>query len=205
MIFLGHGLGGHIACQLASYGIHPRACIFAGGVYSDLEVILSQKYLPLVQMLGESTRPEMTWSIDEYSVLIAKNLGLILQTARKNGKSIHIHNGTRSLLFAIHPELNNGDQMPRSLFRHITSPTFILHGSADIDVSLWNSVSIEQAVKQTVLHPKREIIKDRDHWFRPVPKNRDTQYWERFTGECFNRETDEYLLKTILSFIHSLA
>lgn len=47
-----HGLGGYVLCQLASMGIKPAAFIFASGIFSDIEVILTQKYIPLAHMVN---------------------------------------------------------------------------------------------------------------------------------------------------------
>ncbi|HWQ66717.1 MAG TPA: hypothetical protein VN372_07585 [Methanospirillum sp.] len=204
MICIGHGLGGYVLCQLAAYGIRPAAFIFAGGVYSDYEVILSQKYLPLIQMECDTTDNDGFTSLDSESVLIAKSLGVIFHAARKGRTRIHINNGNMPLYIPIYPMIFTGIEMPRCMFRYVTSPTFIIHGSADYDVSLWNAASIEQSVRQKVLTPERLILPDLDHWFRPVPKKPGDQIRERLNGKCFNHETDPRIFIESVSFINRI-
>jgi len=201
MIWFGHGLGGYVNCHLASFGIRPGGLIFAGGVYSEYDVILTQKYSTLFQVFCDSGIGAHPPEYDGYSSLVSKNLGMVLYAARKGRKSLRLQNGASSLQLTLVPSLFNGDQMPGEMFRYILSPTLIIHGSADQDISVWNAASIEQSVKKNVISPQRVIMADRDHWFRPVPDNFVDQVRERMTLECFNRSTDHRFFMECLSFI----
>lgn len=200
MIGIGHGLGGYVLCQLAAYGIKPAAFIFISGVFSDYEVILSQKYHPLVSI---GCDPELSNILgpDPESLLIAKNLGAVLHAARKGRKQIRIENGNTHLSLSLDPMIFTGTQTPQYLFRHIISPALIIHGSADLDASLWNVSSIEQSIRKNGISPERVILTDRDHWFRPVPKSPGDQLSERLNGECFRRETDPQVFLESISFM----
>jgi hypothetical protein len=163
-------------------------------------VILSQKYLPLVH-LERDTDPANIPGADIESLLIAKNLGAILHAARKGKKRIRIDNGNTHLSLPLDPMIFTGTQMPQYLFGQIISPALIIHGSANLDVSLWNVSSIEQSIRKNGISPERVILTDRDHWFRPVPKSPGDQLSERRTGECFRRETDPQVFLESISFI----
>jgi pimeloyl-ACP methyl ester carboxylesterase len=200
MICIGHGLGGYVHCQLAAAGIKPASFIFVSGVFSDYEVILTQKYLPLVSNNHDADYPGIP-SPDAESVLIAKNLGTILHAARKEKKRVVIDNGNTNLSLPLDPMVFTGNRIPRDMFRYVISPALIIHGTADLDASLLNLPSIEQSIKKNGISPERVIITNRDHWFRPVPKNSDDQIMERLNGECFRREIDPQVFLESISFI----
>jgi hypothetical protein len=201
MIFIGHGLGGYVHCQLASYGLRPGGFIFAGGIYSDLEVILSQKFLLPLELINNQKGQEQIITPDSLSLLIARNLGSILQAIRKKRTKIQLRDAYRSLEFRLNPLLFSGDETPRSMFRYITSPTLIIHGSSDLDVSVWNATSIEQSVHQNILAPERIILEDRDHWFRMLPGSIGRHMQDRVSGASFSYEQDERIFIECVSFI----
>lgn len=204
MICIGHGLGGYVHCHLASYGIAPAAFVFAAGVFADYEVLLSQKYIPVIQSgLDMNDIQDHTLS-DSISVMLAKNLGVIFHAIRKGKTKVRIESGDYSLTLPLDPLIFTGTQMPRCMFRHIHSPTLILHGSSDLDVSLWNAASIEQSVRRNGIIPERIIIADRDHWFRHVADNPGEQLKERLNGDCFSRPIDNRVFDETVSFIRKV-
>ena len=200
MICIGHGLGGYIHCHLASTGIKPAAFIFASGVFSDYEVILSQKYIPINQIEEYSAGNPEKYT-DTTSLLIAKKIGTLLQAARKGKPRVHIELGENRLDLQLEPRIFNGNQMPRYMFRFVISPTLIIHGSADQDISLWNAASIEQSIRKNTSNIERVILADRDHWFRTMPDNPGDRLMERLNGGCFKRETDVRVFKESVSFL----
>jgi len=204
MIFIGHGLGGYVHCQLASYGLRPGGFIFAGGIYSDLEVILSQKFLLPLDIINNQKGQEQIVTPDSLSLLIARNLGSILQAIRKKRTKIQLRDTYDSLEFRLNPLLFSGDETPRSMFRFITSPTLIIHGSSDLDVSVWNATSIEQSVRKNILAPERIILEDRDHWFRMLPGSVNRHMQDRVSGASFSYEQDEKVFRECVSFIRRI-
>lgn len=200
IFFFGHGLGGHVACLLAAAGHRPAGFIFAGSVYADYETVLTQKYYSLLQTEGPDDQPLLT-KTDLHSAIISKNLGTILHAARKGRKKVRIHDPLGILDLPLTPSLCTGDEIPRDMFRYVTSPTLVIHGTSDLDISVWNAASIEQSVRQQVVAPIRHLMTDRDHWFRPVPAGLMAPAHERVLGTCFRRETDEAFYKYCLSFI----
>jgi len=205
MIFIGHGLGGYVCCQLASYGIRPAGFIFAGCVYSDLEVILSQKYLLPLESQNRQNADDQVNTSDAVSLLIAKNMGTILQAMRKNRSRIQLQDMYRTLEFRLNPILYTGNETPKHMFRYITSPTLIIHGASDLDVSVWNATSIEQAIRKTVQAPERIIMEDLDHWFRTIPGSASRHMQDRVSGACFYYEQDEKFFRECTSFIRRVS
>lgn len=203
MICIGHGLGGYVHCQLASYGIVPAGFVFAAGVFSDYEVIISQKYTMVLQAGPQDCGIDHS-SIDPVSVQIGKNLGTILQAIRKGKKRVSI--GTDEHRFPLHlePGLFTGSNTPRSMFRHVLAPTLIIHGSSDLDVSLWNAASIEQSIRKSWVIPERVILPDLDHWFREMPVRPADQIRERLNGDCFKRQIDPRVFEETITFIRKV-
>lgn len=201
MVFIGHGMGSYACCQLASFGLKPGGYIFAGGIYSDLEVILSQKYLLPIELQNKQSNDEQPIIPDPLSLLIGKNMGSILQTIRKKRKRIQLQNVDESVEIRLNPSLFSSDENPGVMYRYVTSPTFIIHGTSDLDVSVWNATSIEQSVKKNITSPERVILEDRDHWFRMVPGNVGKHMRDRVSGACFYYEQDERFFRESSSFI----
>ncbi|MDD1727694.1 MAG: alpha/beta hydrolase [Methanospirillum sp.] len=201
MIFIGHGLGGYVHCQLASYGIRPGAFIFAGGIYSDLEVILSLKYLLPIEARNIKEEREEAIIPDPCSQLIAENIGSILHAIRRNRTRIHLQNNSQSLDIPLDRMLFTGNETPKAMFRFVTSPTLIIHGASDLDVSVWNATSIEQSIRQVVHSPERIILEDRDHWFRIVPGTVGMHMQDRITGKSFSYEPDNRIFNEYIGFI----
>ena len=196
-------LGDMSIANWSPYGIKPGAFIFAGGVYSDLEVILTQQFLPLLEIVDEPN--ERSIDPDKKSLLIARNLGSILHAIRKKRKNIQLQDSFNSMILILNPLLFTGSEMPRYMLRFVTSPSLIIHGSADLDISVWNATSIEQAIKQNVISPERIIMRDRDHWFRPVPGNSVLHQKERIRGDGFQRKTDMQFFQECLLFIRQIS
>lgn len=99
-ILFGHGFGSRMLCEIVSYGLKPAGYIIAGGMYTDIDSILTQKYLPLknngINSRGENIIP----LLDPETKIIMSNLGKILQASRKgkgliklkeNGNTMNIH------------------------------------------------------------------------------------------------------------------
>jgi pimeloyl-ACP methyl ester carboxylesterase len=195
MICIGHGLGGYLHCQLAKLGIVAAGYVFASGIFSDYEFILSQKYTMVLHAGPSEPGP------DPVSVQIAQNLSLLLNAIRKGKKQLKIENNDTPIMLDLEPMLFRGTQTPRYMFRHIISPTMIIHGSSDLDISPWNASSIDQSLRNQWIIPERIILSDRDHWFRETPYLPVDKFMERLNGECFSRPIDTRLFSETVSFI----
>nr|WP_319540733.1 alpha/beta hydrolase [uncultured Methanospirillum sp.] len=204
MVFIGHGMGSYSCCQLASYGIRPGGYIFAGGIYSDLEVILSQKYLLPIELQKKQGSDEQSVVPDSLSLLISENMGAILQAIRKKRSRIQLQALNEKIEIRLNQDLYSGDETPRTMFRYITSPTLVIHGSSDLDVTVWNATSIEQVVRKNVATPERIILEDRDHWFRMVQGSIGRHMKDRVSGASFFYEQDERFLRECSSFIRRI-
>jgi len=204
MVFIGHGMGGYACCQLASYGLRPGGYIFAGGIYSDLEVILSQKYLLPIELQNNKGNDGQIIVPDALSLLIGQNMGSILQAIRKKRTRVQLKKMNETVEIRLNQTMYSGDETPKSMFRYITSPTLIIHGTSDLDVTIWNATSIEQSIKKNIANPERIILEDRDHWFRMVPGNTGRHMQDRVSGASFFYEQDERFFRDCSSFIRRI-
>ncbi len=205
MILIGHGLGGYVNCQLASFGIRPAGFIFAGAIYSELQVIISQKFLPVLEIKQAIEQIHETLPMDFQSLLIAKNMGLLFNAIRKKRSCLRICEGDQKLEIHINRLLFSGSENPKQMFRFIASPSLIIHGSSDLDVSVWNATSIEQSIHQTVQNVERVVIEDCDHWFRTVPDSITRHQVDRITGASFAYEPDTRFFSECLAFIKQIS
>lgn len=122
--FFGHVFGSRKLCTCARSGIHPAGYILAGGICSDAQSILSQKYLSQIQNNPDFS-PDLFEKLDPETRLIVSYFGNILYAIRKRRKKLTLREGDICFDIHIHSELHEESY---SLFSHLNSPALILHG-----------------------------------------------------------------------------
>lgn len=200
IVLFGHGFGSRLIGPLITHGIKPGGCIIAGGVYSDIDAILMQKYLSLsnhtsqwqfFQALNDSDTP-----------LIIQNFAAILHASRKGKGRLKIKSNGHNLDVYLPRELFSADSSS-FVFSSISHNTLIIHGSGDLDIPVSNAFYLEQKLKQQSSSISRIILLDLDHWFRTMPDDAGDRISERISGRCIDNPIDQRFLKNCLIFVDS--
>lgn len=109
-----------------------------------------------------------------------------------------LREGPESLDIHIHPDLHEESY---SLLSQLNSPTFILHGSGDLDIPVSNAFYLEQKLRQNIEHVTRSVLLDCDHWFRSMPYDTMNRLTERLDGSCIHNSIDNRLYQCLSRFI----
>lgn len=203
-VIFGHGFGVCMMCELVAYGLKPAGYIIASGIYSDVESILSQKYFPFKDLNLQSVGVENYSPVDPDTALIMKNLGKLLQTARRGRDRIKLKEFDHCLDLPIPKRLFSNDSSPSALLSALDAPSVILHGSGDLDISVTNAFFLETKLKQKNNSVSRIVMLDRDHWFREMPHDMVDRIRERLSGECIHHPVDNRFLKNSLIFVEDV-
>ncbi|MDD1725186.1 MAG: prolyl oligopeptidase family serine peptidase [Methanospirillum sp.] len=203
-VLFGHGFGSRHICELSAYGIKPAGYIIAGGIYSDTETILTQKYLPFQGKGGDGTPDIQDLIPDPDTSLIVDNFGKILHAFRKEKGKIRLTQDEHKLVLFLPRELFSQDSSPEVLFSALQAPTLIIHGSGDLDVPVSNAFYLEQKLKQKNESVSRIVILDGDHWFREMPHRGEERIAERLSGRCIANQFDTRFFRNCQLFIEEV-
>ncbi len=203
-ILFGHGFGSRMLCEIVSYGLKPAGYIIAGGMYTDIDSILTQKYLPLknngINSRGENIIP----LLDPETKIIMSNLGKILQASRKGKGVIKLKDNGNTMSIHLPDDFFSENKSPSALLSILDAPCLILHGSGDLDIPVSNAFFLETKLRQKNSSISRIVILDKDHWFRDMPHDGDDRIIERITGVCIQNPVDHRFLKHCLLFIEDI-
>lgn len=203
-ILFGHGFGSRMLCELAMYGLKPAGYIIAGGVYSDIDAILTQKYLPIKNYGFRLTDENISPYLDPDTNIIMNNLGKIFRASRKGKGKIRLKESGYLVDLHLPRELFSAEKSLPSLYSALVDPCLILHGSGDLDVSVSNAFFLETKLRQKISSVSRIVMLDKDHWFREMPDESEERVRQRLTGGCIHNPVDHRFLKHCLVFIEDL-
>jgi pimeloyl-ACP methyl ester carboxylesterase len=202
-VLFGHGFGTRLLCKLAASGLKPAGYILAAGLYSEIESILNQKYLPY----GNYERKNILTDnnvLDPETALIIKNFSNILHTIRKGKERKRLIEEDVKLDLYFPPELFSLENSSEIILSHLNAPTLIIHGSGDLDIPVSNAFSLEQKLKQHIPSVSRIILLDCDHWFREMPDGSEERLKERLNGNCIHHKIDNRFFKNTQMFIQDV-
>lgn len=203
-VLFGHGFGSRLICELSAYGIKPAGYIIAGGIYSDTETILTQKYLPIQEIEGNDASITEETLPDPDTSLIINNFGKILHAFRKEKGKIRLVHEDYTLELFLPRDLYSQDSSPEIIFSALHAPTLIIHGSGDLDVPVSNAFYLEQKLKQKIDSVSRIVILDCDHWFKEMPGRSEERIAERLSGRCTANQFDTRFFRNCLLFIEEV-
>lgn len=203
-VIFGHGFGVCMMCELVAYGLKPAGFIIASGIYSDVESILTQKYFPFKDLNLQSAGVKNYSPVDPDTALIIKNLGKILQAARRGREKIKLKELNHFLELPIPKRLFSDESSPSALLSTLDAPSVILHGSGDLDISVTNAFFLETKLKQKNNSVSRIVMLDDDHWFREMPHDMAERIRDRLSGECIQHPIDKRFLKNVQIFVEDV-
>lgn len=203
-VLFSHGFGSRMMCELVAYGLKPAGYIIAGGIYSDVDSIITQKYLPFKNYGKLSQVNDNIPPVDIETSIILSSLGKILNASRKGRKKIKIKENDTILDIYLPEELFSEEKNPAMLYASLDAPSLIIQGSGDLDVPVSNAFFLETKLKQRISSVSRIVMLDKDHWFRDMPNYGDDRIRQRLTGECIQNPVDHRFLKNILIFIEDV-
>jgi len=196
-IFLGHGFGVRTLCSIARSGISPAGYILAAGVYSDIESVLTQKYISYIHNNTEYS----SYSIDHLDMetrLINSHFGNVLYAIRKRKRKLTIRERDQLIDIQIPVDIHEESNL---LFSHLNSPALIIHGSGDLDIPVGNAFYLEQKLIQKITLVTRSILQDCDHWFMKRPADMIRRISERLYNSCSHYPVDERFYQCVALFI----
>lgn len=200
----GHGFGTRMMSEIVSFGLRPAGFIIANGIYSDIDSIISQKYLPYKQInLGLSDFRKKI-SLDPDTSLIIQNLGRIHRAIRKKTKRVRIREPDRFVDLLFPSPLFSEETSPAVLLSVLDAPSLIIHGSGDLDIPVSNAFFLETKLKQKVSSVSRIIMLDCDHWFRGMAQEMDDRIYQRLSGTCIENPIDQGFLQNCQVFVEDL-
>lgn len=201
---LGHGFGTRMMCEIVSFGLRPAGFIIASGIYSDIDSIISQKYLPYKQINIGLSDVNTKLSLDSDTSLIIQNLGRIHRAIRKKTKRVRLREPDRFVDLLFSSSLFSQETSPEILLSVLDAPSLIIHGSGDLDIPVSNAFFLETKLKQKVSSVSRIILLDCDHWFREMPQEMDDRIYQRLSGTCIQNPMDHMFFQNCLVFVEDL-
>ncbi len=203
-VIMGHGLGTRMLCEIVSFGLRPAGFIIANGIYSDIDSIISQKYLPYKQINSGLSDFRRQISLDPDTSLIIQNLGRIHRAIRKKTKRVRIREPDRFVDLLFPSSLFSQKTSPAVLLSVLDAPSLIIHGSGNLDIPVSNAFFLETKLKQKISSVSRIIMLDCDHWFREMPHEMDDRIYQRLSGTCVQNPINQVFLQNCRTFIENL-